>query len=51
MNKMGLPTYLSNDKEYLIVTDADIEGGQGLPLDNIYLLDQMQRIIKAICCR
>ena len=34
MNKIGLPTYLSNDKESLIVADADIEGGHGLTLNS-----------------
>ena len=42
MNKTDRPTYLGNVKEYLIVTAAEIEGGQSLPLDNSYLLDQLQ---------
>ena len=38
MNEIGRPNYLSNTKEYLIVTAAGIEGGHGLPLDSSYLL-------------
>ena len=38
MNKIGLSTYLSNYKESLIVLAADIEGGNGLPLDSNYIL-------------
>ena len=36
MNEIGRPTYLSNTKEYFIVTAANIEGGHGLPLDSNY---------------
>ena len=46
MNKIGPPTYLSNDKDYLIVAAAEIEGGHGLPLDSNYILEQLQRVIK-----
>ena len=42
MNKTDRPNYLNNVKEYLIVTAAEIEGGQGLPLGSIYILDQTQ---------
>ena len=38
MNKIGRPTYLSNDKESLIFAAADIKGGHGLPLDGNYIL-------------
>ena len=41
MNKIGRPTYLSNDKEYLIVSADEIEGGHVLPLGSNYLLDQL----------
>ena len=50
MNKIGRPTYLGNDKESLIVADSDIGGGHGLPLDINYLLEHMERIIKAVKC-
>ena len=42
MNKIGRPTYLINEKESLIVADADIEGGIGLPLDSNYILRKLQ---------
>ena len=38
MNKIVRPNWLSSDKDYLIVSDADIEGVHGLPLDNNYIL-------------
>ena len=38
LNKIVCPTYLSSDKDYLIVSDAEIEGVHGLPLDNNYIL-------------
>ena len=50
MNKIGRPTYLSNENEYLIVSASGIEGGYGLPLDSNYLLEQLQRIIKDVKC-
>ena len=55
MNKIGSPTYLSKKKEYLVVTAADIEGGHvrhGPRLDSSYILEQLQRSIKAVnfCC-
>ena len=49
-NKIGCLTYLSNDKESLIVAYADIEGGHGLPLDSNYILGQLQHAIKAAKC-
>ena len=50
MNKIGRPTYLSNYKEYLIFSDADIEGGHGLPLDSNYTLEKLHHFIKAVKC-
>ena len=50
MIKIGRPTYIINDKDSLIVADAKIGGGNGLPLDIIYLLEQLQRVIKAVKC-
>ena len=52
MNKIGLPNYLSNDKESLIVASDDIEGGHGLHLDSNSILDQLHCVIKAVkfCC-
>ena len=47
MNKIDLPTYLSNDKESLIVSAVEIEGGRGIPLDINSLLGQFQRVIKS----
>ena len=47
MNNIGRSTYLSNDKDYLIVAAADIEVDHGLHLDSNYLLEKMQRITKA----
>ena len=38
MNKISRPTYLSYNKEYLIVEATDIEGGRGLPLGHNYFL-------------
>ena len=48
MNKIDRPTYLSNNKEYLIVTDDGIEGGHFLPLDSNYILEQLQRSIEDV---
>ena len=52
MNKIVHPTYLSNEKKYLVVASADIEGVHGIPLDSTYILDHLQRDIKAVkfCC-
>ena len=48
MNKIGRPTYLSNDMESLIVVAAEIEGGHGLPLESNFILGQLQCVIKAV---
>ena len=48
MNKIFHPTYLSNNKEYLLVTAADTEGGNGPPLDSNYLSEKLQLPIKYI---
>ena len=48
MNKVGRPTYLSNDKESLIVSYHDIEGGSGLPLDINSPSEQLQLVTKAV---
>ena len=48
MNKIGRPNYLSNDKDYLIVADAEIEGDHVLPLEINYILEQLQRIINYV---
>ena len=51
MNKIGLPTYLSNDKEFLIVKSTDIEVSHvrhGPPLKSNSLLEQPQSSIKAV---
>ena len=48
MNKIGIPTYLSNDKESLVVTDDEIEGGCGLLLESNFLLEQLQCVIKDV---
>ena len=50
MNKIGLLTYLSNDKESLIVAADDIEGGNGLIMDIIYILDLWQIVKKSVKC-
>ena len=50
MNKIGRPTYFSNDKEYLIVEADEIEGGRGLPLGSNYILEHLKRAIKAFKC-
>ena len=52
MNKIVQPTYLSNEKESLIVSSTDIEGVHGIPLGINYILYQLQRDIKAfkLCC-
>ena len=48
MNKIGLPTYLGNENDYLMVVSAEIEGGHGLPLGSNYLLEKFQNVIKAV---
>ena len=50
MNEIDRPNYLSNTKDFLIVTAAEIEGGHGLHLDSNYFLYQLQCIFKAIKC-
>ena len=45
MNKIGLPTYLINDKDFLIVAASDIQVGHGLPLDSSYILEHLERFI------
>ena len=50
MNKVDIPTYLSNNKESLIVATTDIQGGHGPPLDSNSILEQLQRVIKAFKC-
>ena len=52
MNQIGLPTYLINDKEYLIVYNAEIKGGHGPLLESKYILYQFQSVVKAVkfCC-
>ena len=47
MNKIGRPTYLSNDKESLVLAAASIEGGHVLPLYSNYILGELQHVIKA----
>ena len=48
MNIIGWPVCLSNDKGYLIVAAAEIEGGHVLPLDSNYILEQFKSTIKAV---
>ena len=52
MNKIVHTNYLSNENESLIVAAADIEGVHGIPLGSTFILDQLQRDIKAfkLCC-
>ena len=47
MNKIGHPNFLSNEKESLIVTSADIEGVHGPPLDSNSLLGELQHYVKS----
>ena len=51
MNKISPPTYISKEKESLIVSDANIGGGHGPPLAIISLLEQLHRIIKSVKCQ
>ena len=51
INKMGRPTYLSNDRGSLVVLDYGIGGGHGLPLVSNYILDKLQHIINAVKLR
>ena len=48
MNKIVQPTYLSNDKESLIVAAYDIECGHGPRLGVNYILEQLQCVIKTV---
>ena len=48
MNKIGRPDYLSNNKKYLIVAAAEIEGFYGLSFDSNHILGQSKHVIKAI---
>ena len=48
MNKIGLRTYISYDKEYLIVTAADIEGFHDPTLDRNALVEKLQCIINTV---
>ena len=48
MNKIFHQTYLSKDKESLIVASTDIEGVHDLPLDSNYIFYQLQCFIRAV---
>ena len=48
MNKIGRPTYLSNDKESCIVAADENGGGCVLPLDSNYIMYQLQHVIKGV---
>ena len=48
MNKIGLLTYLSNDKESLIVADDYIGGSHGLSVGSNSILENLQHVIKAV---
>ena len=46
-NKSGRPTYIIKDEELSIVASVEIEGGHGPLLDNHYISDQLQHVVKA----
>ena len=48
MNKIVSPTYLSNDKEYLMIAAVEIEGSHGRPMDSNSILGKLQHVIKAV---
>ena len=48
MNETGLPTYLINDKEYVMVAADEVDGDHGLPLYSNYILKQLHYVIKAV---
>ena len=50
MNKICFTTYLSSDKDSLIVSDSEIKGVHGLPLGINPLLGQFKRVIKTVKC-
>ena len=45
-NKSGRLTYIIKDEESLIVASVEIEGGHGPLLDNHYISDQLQHVVK-----
>ena len=48
MNKIGRPTYLSNEKMSLIFAAADIEISHGLTMGINSLLEMLKRVIKDV---
>ena len=50
MNKISFITYLISDKDSLIVSDSEIKGVHGLPLDINSILGQFKRVIKNVKC-
>ena len=46
IKKSGLQTYMNEDEESLVVASAEIEGGDGLPLDCRGVAKQFQRFVK-----
>ena len=51
MNKTVHHTYLSNYKQSFMFASADIDVCNGLTLDNNYLLQQLQNVIKSFNCQ
>ena len=50
MNKVGHQTYVSNDKETLIVAAAEVEGDHGLLLDSQALSEKFHCVTKSVNC-
>ena len=48
INKSGQQTYPNKDKESLVLSSSDIEGGHFLPLDCCGVAQQLQNVIKSI---
>ena len=47
MNIMGNPTYLTNDDDSFIVSEAEIKGDHGLPMYTHAVVDQLHLVINS----
>ena len=48
MKENGLPTYLNEDKESLLIASGDVEGVHGLPFECHGVANQLQKFVNAV---
>ena len=46
-NKVGIPTYLSSEKEEFVVSASHIEGSHGFPIDTALIVDKLYSVIES----